>query len=398
MLFKSNSSLMAFSEPYRSEQSFAYLNFLQSINFETTTKAINQKSIGKTLNDKILFNDPDLNINISYIQRTDFLNEFLFGFFYSSFQEDKSIFYNYIKDSFNKNAFILFKDLNNQSQNDLLSDIIASGYSTDLIGIYFEKIFLNSYSFSYSYGSLPIANASFSAEKLKISKLQKEILDTQAYILSDTNRYALNQLIAEDLQIQTNENLGRNIIYLLDKISLENQVSNLEAPISNIDNFLSGNVETFNLSIDLARNRFLFFEKGNETFSREFLLPCVGSIEFSGKTASFTEKSLQDFIKSNNKFSLKLKIGKENFNSAVDDYTEISISNIALENFSYQISINGILNYSIKCSFEINQDNGFNLNVISQKETNLSNNRFILRTSDGQFLRSGNLIFTAFGS
>jgi hypothetical protein len=389
---------MAFSEPYRSEQSFAYLNFLQSINFETTTKAINQKSIGKTLNDKILFNDPDLNINISYIQRTDFLNEFLFGFFYSSFQEDKSIFYNYIKDSFNKNAFILFKDLNNQSQNDLLSDIIASGYSTDLIGIYFEKIFLNSYSFSYSYGSLPIANASFSAEKLKISKLQKEILDTQAYILSDTNRYALNQLIAEDLQIQTNENLGRNIIYLLDKISLENQVSNLEAPISNIDNFLSGNVETFNLSIDLARNRFLFFEKGNETFSREFLLPCVGSIEFSGKTASFTEKSLQDFIKSNNKFSLKLKIGKENFNSAVDDYTEISISNIALENFSYQISINGILNYSIKCSFEINQDNGFNLNVISQKETNLSNNRFILRTSDGQFLRSGNLIFTAFGS
>ena len=390
MLFKANSSLMAFSEPYKSEQSFAYLNFLQSISFETATKTVSQKSIGKSLNDKILFVNPDLNINLSYIQRIDFFNEFLLGFSTSSFDDGKSIIYNYVEDGFNRNAFILFRDLIDVNKSDLLLDIIASGYSTNLIGVYFEKIFLNSYSFSYSYGSLPIVNVSLSAEKLKISKLEKKILDTQTHILSDTTRYPLSQSAAEDLRIQTNENSGKNIIYLLDGISLENQISSLQGPISNIDSFLSGNINSFNLSIDLARNRFLFFEKGNETFFREFLLPCVGSIQFSGKTASFTEKSLEDFVKNNSKFSLKLKIGKENFNPDFEDYTEVTISNITLENFSYEISVNGMLTYSIQCSFEINETTGFNLNV---KNVKLSNDKFLLRTTDNAFLRSGDLIF-----
>jgi hypothetical protein len=289
---------------------------------------------------------------------------------------------------------MLFRDLQQSSQSDLILDIIQSGYSTDLIGIYFQDIYLNSYSFTYTYGSIPIANASFSAEKIKIANLEKLITDNYTHILSDESRYPLYQDNAQDLYDSTNQNLGRNIIYVLNGISLENQISSIQAPISNIDSFLSGNIDNFSLSIDFARNKFLFFEKGNGTFSRDFLLPCVGSLKFSGKTSSFTEKSLQDFINNDGKFSLKIKIGKEDFNSQYDDYTELLFSNITLENFSYEISVNGFLTYSISCAFEVNQFDGFIIDSINKKEAFLNNNRLQLRTSDGQFLRSENLIFT----
>jgi hypothetical protein len=110
-------------------------------------------------------------------------------------------------------------------------------------------------------------------------------------------------------------------------------------------------------------------------------------------TSSFTQKSLQDFINNDKKFSLKIKIGKENYDFERDDYSELLFSNITLENFSYEISVNGFLTYSITCSFEINQFDGFIIDSINKKELLLSN-RFLLQTSDGKFLRSNNSIFT----
>lgn len=403
MLFKSNSSLIAFDASKQfginsAEEvvtDFRYLNFIQSISFDSSPKRISQKSIGKSLNNKIMYTDPDLTVNIAYAQRIDFLNENIFGLNIRESNDNlKSIIYNLYNNIVNKRAIILFRDLQQSSQSDLLFDIMQSGYSTDLIGVYFQDLYLNSYSFSYTYGSVPIANASFSAEKIKIANLEKLITDTHTHILSDDSRYPLYQSSVQDLYESTNQNLGKNIIYVLNGISLENQVSSIEAPISNIDSFLSGNIDNFNLSIDFNRNKFLFFEKGNSTFSREFLLPCVGSLNFSGKTSSFTQKSLQDFINSDEKFSLKIKIGKEDYDSEYDDYSELLFSNVTLENFSYEISVNGFLTYSISCSFEINQFDGLIIDSINKKETLLSS-RFLLRTSDGQFLRSGNSIFTA---
>ena len=403
MLFKSNSSLIAFDASKQfginsTEEvvtDFRYLNFIQSISFDSSPKRISQKSIGKSLNNKIMYTDPDLTVNIAYAQRIDFLNENIFGLNIRESNDNlKSIIYNLYNNIVNKRAIILFRDLQQSSQSDLLFDIIQSGYSTDLIGVYFQDLYLNSYSFAYAYGSVPIANASFSAEKIKIANLEKLITDTHTHILSDDSRYPLYQSSVQDLYESTNQNLGKNIIYVLNGISLENQVSSIEAPISNIDSFLSGNIDNFNLSIDFNRNKFLFFEKGNSTFSREFLLPCVGSLNFSGKTSSFTQKSLQDFINSEEKFSLKIKIGKEDYDPEYDDYSELLFSNVTLENFSYEISVNGFLTYSISCSFEINQFDGLIIDSINKKETSLSS-RLLLRTSDGQFLRSGNSIFTA---
>lgn len=399
MLFKSNSSLIAFDNSKQiginsspeTNVNFKYLNFIQSINFDSSPKRVSQKSIGKSLNNKILYTDPDLTINISYAQRIDFLNEGILGLHVREVGgEDKSMIYDLYNNTISKRAILLFKEL---SGTDLLLDIIQSGYSTDLIGIYFEDLYLNSYSFAYTYGSIPIANVSFSAEKVKIANLEKLITDTYTHVLSDDSRYPLYQKSAQDLYELTNQDLGKNIVYVLNGISLENQINSTEAPISNIDSFLSGNIDSFNLSLDLNRNKFLFFEKGNGTFSREFLLPCIGSLKFSGKTSSFTQKSLQDFINSDKKFSLKIKVGKENYDMERDDYSELLFSNIILENFSYEISVNGFLNYSITCSFEINQFDGFVVESINKKELLLSN-RFLLQTSDGKFLRSNNSIFT----
>jgi hypothetical protein len=402
MLFKSNSSLIAFdySEQFginsnsQVSADFRYLNFIQSISFDSSPKRVSQKSIGKSLVDKIMYNDPDLNVNISYLQRIDFLNEDLFGLYVRKTSDDlKSLIYNLYYNKLSKRAFILFKDFQQSAESDLLIDILYNGHSTDLIGIYFEDLYLNSYSFSYTYGSIPIANASFSAEKIKIANLEKLITDTETHILSDNSRYPLKIEGIQNLFDDTNQDTRKSIAYVLNGISLENQISSIEAPIPNIDSFLSGNIDNFNLSIDFGRNKFLFFEKGNSTFSREFLLPCVGSLKFSGKTSFFTQKSLQDFINNDEKFSLKIKVGKENFHPEKDDYTELLFSNLTLENFSYEISVNGFLTYSITCSFEMNQFNGFIIHSVNQKEKFLNANQLLLRTTDGDFLRTGDSIF-----
>ena len=74
MIFKSHNALFALDKKILNNlDDFYYLDFLQSISLSYDVGRINQKSIGKSFSDKIIYTDKDLKLEISYLQRSDFL-------------------------------------------------------------------------------------------------------------------------------------------------------------------------------------------------------------------------------------------------------------------------------------------------------------------------------------
>ena len=57
---------------------FYYLDFLQTASLSYDVARISQKSIGKDVADKKIYSDNDLKLQISYLQRSDFLQERMF--------------------------------------------------------------------------------------------------------------------------------------------------------------------------------------------------------------------------------------------------------------------------------------------------------------------------------
>ena len=358
MLLKSNSSILAIGNK---NSNYEFLNYIQSIQIKSSIERRNLKSLGYSLYDKILYTDPELTLDISFYQRTDFFNEKLFGFFITDgLIKNKSFLSEVNENDKLLDAYILFS---NKENSDMLLDVYYNGFNEDMISIYLDKVSLNSYSISYSIGNIPLTTVSFSLSDSKISKIKK-ISDSYYLNTTNENDLLLNKKSVDRLFYQTNFNQGKNLINLK-SIAMHNNIAETQAPISDVDNFLNGQVENLSLSIDLGKNKFYFFEKGNKVNSKEFLFPCVGSLEFSGKSSNFTEKGLQDFIKNDKKFTINFSLGVNDENS---DYSEILVSNVSLEDFSYSININGFILYNIKCSFEIDESQGFAMNAINVKE------------------------------
>jgi len=327
-------------------------------------------------------------LNFSYLYRTDFFNETIFNFFIRDNRiEKKTILWNMISEPFIKSAFILFSDKENSS---LVSDILypTIGFSENMFGIYLENLFINSYSFSFPIGQLPSANVSFGVDDLKVSKVSKVSSD---YFINkiDNTKIKLNRQNVDNLFYRTNfgnfsTTAEKNSLITLKDISIiTNEINSTQAPIIDLTNFLSGFLDDFNISIDFGRNKFYFFESGNKPKNTEFLFPCKGSLNFSGISANFTEKQLSDFVKNDKKFSITIAVGS---NDGDSDYARIIISNIVLEEFSYNINMNNFLNYSIKCSFEINSTDGFIIDQYQVRENLLVGSNIF--SSDGHLLKT----------
>jgi hypothetical protein len=78
---------------------------------------------------------------------------------------------------------------------------------------------------------------------------------------------------------------------------------------------------------------------------------------------------LSQFLQSDSTFSLKIAIGDSL--SLSSDYSEIIIQNLYLENFSYDINVNGEIMYSMNASFESDETSGLIIKSINLKSNDL---------------------------
>jgi hypothetical protein len=381
MLFKYNTSLLAFdrSSIVADSSEFKFLPFIQSIQIDSNLEKISQKSIGKDALNKKIFTNPNFNLNITSIQENNFLLERLIGLFINNSPEDQNtILYKFDSKFINK-AFMLFND---NLGEDILFKIRTNGYSEDLISFVFNKLFLNSYSFSYKAGELPITNLLFSFDDILISNITR---DDNFFYAQDPlgDNIKLESSWIESFYFKTNTNIKEKINNTAVDFELTTDYLTLEVPSSDFSILSSSNIQSMDFSLDFQRNKFYFFEKGMNPLDRPYLMPCIGKFSIQGLTSQFNKKSLSSLKSSDSKFSIVLRFGKA---GNLVNYSEIKFENVTVDNFSYSMSLDGFLNYSIDCSIEINENSGakFTLLEVSDQDENF----FKLFSSDDHKLRT----------
>ena len=382
MIFKSNNTLLALDKSALNDlNNFYYLDFLQAASLSYDIARVSQKSIGKDIADKKIYSDNDLKLQISYLQRSDFLQERMFGFNISE-NGDKSIFSNLKNNFFNKNAFLLIDET---KDGELLTKIIANNFTTDMISLFLSNLFIDNYSFTYSIGSLPKVDVSLSFEEiLNVANLVYVASPAGFYAKkSSTENVILSKKQIESLRDRTSTNLSKNVAYQITNFSLDaSSIQTLNLPFTDVSNFLNGLIQSMSVSIDLSRIKDFYFNKTNKPTDREFLYPVIGRLQISGITNNFNKKTLSQFLQSDTKFSLKVSIGDSL--SKESDYSEIIIQNIYLENFSYNVNVNESISYSMNASFESNNTSGLIIKAIKLKNNDLVYD--VIRASNGDKL------------
>jgi hypothetical protein len=384
MIFRGNNSLFAIDKQvFNNVDDFYYFDFLQSASLSYDVSRVSQKSLGNSITDKVIYSNNDLKLQLSYLQRSDFLQERMLGL---NVSEDgaKTIFSNLKNNFFNKNAFFLIDE---SKEGEILTKITENDFTENMISILISNLFLENYSFSYSIGSLPRVDTSFSFEEIVEVRNLIFLLNNNNFFIrkrpDSGDLIKLDQRQVESLQNRTSTNLGKNITYQVINFSLDASESQLlNHPFVDMSTFLTGLIQNLNISVNLERNKSYFFNRGNTPTNRELLYPINGTLQMSGITSNFNKQSLSSFLQNDTKFSLKIAIGESSL--ANSDYSEIIVQNIFLENFSYTIDANQNIVYSMNASFESSEESGLIIKVINVKDEDLT--YAAIRASGGQNL------------
>jgi hypothetical protein len=363
MFYKSNSILIGFdASAFNADvDNFNFLNLIQSFSFDVNLKNSNQKFLGGSETIRDQYTNPEVNFNLSYIQRVDFLNEFIFGFnIYSNESARANIAKKFEQGFLNQNAFVLL----DSNSNDLISKITdIEKYEADLKVMSFGRVFLNSYSVNYSVGNLPKVSASFSSFNTSTSNIEARnvLKNGDNSILAYGFRnwqdsfYELPLSKAKDLISNLNANIDQTIVYQMRNFSIETDYASesLIAPNLNFKTLLDGVIQSLDLNLDFNRNKFYFFDR--EFSDSNFIYPIKGSLKISGISSDLTNSDLKNIFEKNKLFKIKISLG---INEEGKDYYELFLEKLSISSFSFSVDINGMLNYNLDCYFEINETSG----------------------------------------
>jgi hypothetical protein len=379
-LIKSNSALVAFDEKvFSNSEKFIFLNFIQSISFDISSNRIKSKHIGSATSLVNQFTNPEVNLNLTFLQRKDFLNEMLFGMnFASTDSESQYFFKNLVNNFYNLNCFILFNDIN---ANDLIYSNINSSMSSVSIG----NLYLNNYSISYKINQLLIVSVDFLCGDLKIEKILNNLLLKN---WNDSN-IQLTTSYVDDLKLNTAN--AESLIYVMSGLSMSNTFNEKTfTPGVAIDSLLNGVIQSLDVSFELNRSKLYFFENTNSVSSRKIVLPINGSLKITGISYNINIGNLNNFFNNNLPFDMYIDMLDE----AKEVFSKVVYENLIVEKFSYSININGMLEYSLDCSFQATDNSGYKVITLGQPSDYfaklLSSNSDDLKTADEIFLYARN--------
>lgn len=358
-LIKSNSVLLAFDNSYLSDnEEFNFMPFIQSAKLSTKIQNIDKKFIGTQDELSHQFLPPEVSLDISYIQRDDFYNEKIFGFAVNDYESQPvSILAILSQNEFNnKNAFLL----TTPELIDLITTISASSFDTSMIAMSFGNLYLNSYSFAYSNGQLPVVSASFVSNKLKVSNLTA---NNSIYYMQnwDGKSIAIKRKKIDYLYSLSDQSVYNNIIYRMDYLSLDSSLNNASIPLTSLNSFSNGVISSMSFSLNINRNNFYSFE-GNlsEQPIRKLSLPVIGNLTITGLVDNFNNSNLDLLYSNLNLFSMSITIGDQNME--VDgNIHKLIFDNLRIDSFEYSTTINERIQYTMQCTFKITENSGLRI-------------------------------------
>jgi hypothetical protein len=381
---KSNSALVGFDRSWLYDDvlddAFDFLSFVQKINLSLETNKTNLKFIGNENTIKNQFVKPEVNLQIDYFQTIDFANEKKFGLsMIQGTSLDRPYCFNDLikKNFYTKKAFVLF---DNEEFSDVLFKIKNQGFNSSMMAMSLNNVFLNSLSFAYKIREIPLVSTSFSTSNMLIQNLS----NSNKINFPDSTSFSVPQKSVDDLILQTQTKNSEVLIYVMKNISVENSFSSLNFPGPNINSFLSGVIQSMDFSVSLNRNKFYFFENGNDPADRRIIPPIGGSLRISGISNTFTTGNLNNFFNTDSTFSITVSIAGKYGGTVYPKITDLKINGLCIDSFDYTIDLNGLLNYTLTCSFENTTTSG--LSLVSYDTIDYLSN--VLKSFDGQFILS----------
>lgn len=375
-LIKSNSALLAFDEANFGDSSkFSFISYLQSLSLDVKVNRINSKNIGSSEAIVNQFVEPEITLSLNLLQTKDFFNEMLFGFEFSSSVSDdrfliKKLFNN---DFYNRNSFILFSNIQG-------NDLIYSSLNNSMSSVSIGNLYLDSYSFTYRIKEIPTATVNFLCNNLKIEKISND-LKLKNW---DESEIQLSNSMFDYLKLVTPN--ADQLVYVMSGLSSSSDFNSGSNLGPNISNLLNGIIQSFDCSINLNRSKLYFFNKTNNIQDRKIILPAAGSLKISGISNEFDLGNIKSFFESNSSFSMSINILDE----IGDSSSTLVYNKLFVESFSYSVNLEGFLEYSLECSFQLTNKSGMKILTVGKpndlfKIIQTSNLNHI-KSSDGFFL------------
>ena len=355
-LIKSNSVIIGFDDYslYNSKR-FDFLQFIQSMSISVDTNRINQKSIGSEFSDTDQFVFPDVSLNMKYFQQNTFFNEKVLGFEITQYQE-YSVFNKLINSNFNnKSAVMIMND--SEKYSDIINEISINGYNANMYSIMLADIYLNKYSFSYKKDFLVEVDTNFSAGNMRIATLQKHI-NLGYYGVENFN----NQIIAlqghkfEKFKSLTSKENSKNLIITVKNFSLS-ETSGADNVVQFLSTFEESLIQDLDISIDIDREKFIFFENGVNAISRPVKLPINGNLKINGLNKKLNTKSIDYLFLTDLKFNLTISV----FDKTTSITSNLFFEDLIIKNYSFNQELNSFFVYSIGCSFQVGREKGFKI-------------------------------------
>lgn len=374
-LIKSNSALIAFDETsFSSSTNFNFISYMQSMSLDIKINRINSKHIGNSKSLVNQFVEPEITLNLNMLHTKDFFNEMLFGFSFSSSIYDETFLIDKIISNFyNKNSFILFSEIQG-------NDLIYSNLNSSMNSISLGNLFIENYSMSYKINEIPTVSVGFSCNNLKIDKITN-LLKLKNW---DESEIQLSNSLFDNLKLITPN--ADQLVYVMNGLSSSSTFNTNENYLGpNISNLLTGIIQSLDCSINFNRNKLYFFNKTNQPQDRKILLPINGNLKISGICNEFDIGNIKNFFEDNSSFSLTVDILDEVKSTS----STIIYNELVIESFSYSINLNGFLEYSLECSFQMTNKSGIKVIKVG-KPNNLfgkiqTSNLEDLKSSDGFF-------------
>ena len=355
-ILKSNNSIViagqrpAFTTGDRtgSDMNGAYMSTVQSVSVGFSQQRQKSKQVGsKGLAVNDITRMPDVDLSISYHYSPAMLNENLLGLVDSN-------------SSYAGTGF--FDDYTNEDQNfyivnhqDQVSDMIVNGSSeigsltTSAEVISVGNAFLTNYSLGFSVGSPPIVSTSYKCSNVR---MEKGTFDT-----------SLNPAI--NLQSGDNQNVGA--------VQLENAkvsgfdyyytTSRLNPPICSPNDVnvtlqnlqiggasISGDAHLQSFSFSIPIKRVDLFGLGSDyPYGRKTQYPITSSVSLGFLVSGFATGEISSLITSESGYDFDIQV----IDTEELYQNTFSFEGLKLENSSYQMGVNGSMNYSLGFSFEI---------------------------------------------
>ena len=355
-ILKSNNSLViagqrpAFSTGYLigDSMSGAYMSAVQSVSVGFSQQRQKSKQIGsKSLAVNDISRMPDVDLSISYYYTPAMLNENMLGlidanpsyvgtgFFESYTNEDQN-----------------FYIVNHQDQG---SDMIFNGSSefqnlpagAEVISI--GNAFLTNYSLGFSVGSVPIVSTSYKCSNIKMDNEGFAHLLIPAIDLNEGNGTGAGIVNLEQAWIRGFDyysSVNRFNPPLCSPTDVNVTLQNLQiggAPIS-------GDAHLQSFSFNIPINRVDLFGLGSDyPYGRKVQYPITSSVSLEFLVSGFATGDIKSLITSESGYDFDIQV----MDTREEYQNTFSFEDLKLESSSYQMDVNGNMNYSLGFSFEI---------------------------------------------